>query len=447
MATCIDLFAGCGGLSLGLSQAGIRPLLAVEGHPDAFETYRRNLISSDEEARWPNWLPKEAIDIWSFLERHRTDIARLAATVDIVAGGPPCQGFTTNGRRDRDDPRNRLVDAHLEVVALVRPSLVLIENVRGFASMAHTGGGTFPDHVRRTLDSIGYECWYDIVSAADFGVPQRRPRFILLGAPKGSLPGIDPISRLKTSRKSFLQSLGLGSGPTTAREAIGDLEVAKNGTRADPEWGNHGFEAIDYKEPDELSSYAALMRDGADGPPADARLARHGKDATHRMLTILETCPRGRVLSTDDRHRLGIAKRTTTPLDPEAPSPTISTLPDDLVHYSEPRTMTVREHARLQSFPDWFTFTGKYTSGGKSRRVDCPRYTQVGNAVPPLLARAIGQVLLGLLRDQKPTKLFSGLEVLKEAAPQFRESFAIDPIRAGTPNDPTLIGPFLQDMT
>ena len=446
MTTCIDLFAGCGGLSLGLSQAGIRPLFAVEGHPDAFETYRRNLIGAEETACWPDWLPMEATDIWSFLQRHRNEIARLAGTVDIVAGGPPCQGFTTNGRRDRGDPRNRLVDAHLEVVSLVRPRLVLIENVRGFASMEHASGGTFPEYVRRTLNSLGYECWYGMFSAADFGTPQRRPRFILIGAPRGSLPGIDPISRLRTSRRSFLRSLGLGPGPTTAREAISDLEVAKNGSRADPEWGDRGFEAIDYKQPEELTPYAMLMREGAVGPPADARLARHGTDATHRMLTILKTCPRGRVLSTDDRRRLGIAKRTITPLDPDAPSPTVSTLPDDLIHYSEPRTMTVREHARLQSFPDWFAFTGKYTSGGRSRRVDCPRYTQVGNAVPPLLAQAIGRVLIGLLRDQKLPEIFGCREVLEKISTQRREPLDIDPISAGTPDDPAVGGQFLQDV-
>ena len=96
-----------------------------------------------------------------------------------------------------------------------------------------------------------------------------------------------------------------------------------------------------------------------------------------------------------------MGKRTTTPLDGQAPAPTVTTLPDDLVHYSDPRTMSVREHARLQSFPDWFSFRGPYTSGGSQRRRACPRYTQVGNAVPPLLAEGLGETLIGLLADQK----------------------------------------------
>ena len=111
---------------------------------------------------------------------------------------------------------------------------------------------------------------------------------------------------------------------------------------------------------------------------------------------------------------MGIKKRSTTPLDPDAPSPTITTLPDDLIHYSEPRTMTVREHARIQSFPDWFKFAGHYTTGGDRRKKDCPRFTQVGNAVPPLLARAIGETILNLLDDQKPVNLSNSSQVANE---------------------------------
>lgn len=143
------------------------------------------------------------------------------------------------------------------------------------------------------------------------------------------------------------------------------------------------------------------MRSGASGSPTDMRLARHREAASKRMRDIIATCSPGRVLSADDRQRLGMEKRTTTLLNAGAPSSTISTLPDDLVHYSEPRTMTVREHARLQSFPDWFRFTGPYTAGGTQRRHACPRYTQVANTVPPLLAEAIGRILLSLLRDSE----------------------------------------------
>ena len=259
--------------------------------------------------------------------------------------------------------------------------------------------------MQRRLAALGYEAWHDILEASEFGVPQRRPRYILIAAPRGSLPGIDPLSRLRASRRAFLAELGLGPGPTSCEAAIGDLEVSRNGTMPDPEWGRAGFQAIRYAPPENLTPYAALMRRGATGMPRDLRLARHSPAVVARMEAILCTCRPGRVVTAPDRERLGMRKRTTTPLDGAAPAPTISTLPDDLVHYAEPRTMTVREHARLQGFPDWFAFTGRYTAGGPERRTACPRYTQVGNAVPPLLARAIGRVLVGLARDQKSPQL------------------------------------------
>lgn len=398
MATCIDLFSGCGGLSLGLARAGFTPAFAVEEHIDAFETYRTNLIDRAARRRWPSWLPIGPIDIWKLLDRHHENLASLAGTIDLVGGGPPCQGFTTNGRRDSDDPRNQLIDAHLAVVSLVKPQLVLVENVRGFASMPHEDGGNFPNYVTRQLNELGYDCWHGIVYASDFGVPQTRPRFLLIAARNGSLLGVNPFSRLYTSRRSFLSERGLGPGPITVRQAIGDLETERAGTAPDPEWGHQRFLAASYSEPKEPSAFVRLMRTDATGTPSDMRLARHRQATTKRMEEIIATCSPGRTLTTADRKRLGLAKRSTTLLDARQPASTISTLPDDFVHYAEPRTMTVREHARLQSFPDWFRFTGPYTAGGPQRRLACPRYTQVANAVPPLLAEAIGEVLLGLLR-------------------------------------------------
>ena len=106
-------------------------------------------------------------------------------------------------------------------------------------------------------------------------------------------------------------------------------------------------------------------------------------------------------MSDADRERLGIGKHAITPLSPDLPSHTLTTLPDDLLHYAEPRIHTVREHARLQSFPDWFEFRGKFTTGGSVRTQECPRYTQVGNAVPPLLAEAIGIAIKRLLNNEK----------------------------------------------
>ncbi len=106
-------------------------------------------------------------------------------------------------------------------------------------------------------------------------------------------------------------------------------------------------------------------------------------------------------LSLEMREHFGIRKTATRVLDPQKPAPTITSMPDDLIHYSEPRTLTVRENARLQTFPDWFVFRGKYTSGGERRKREVPRFTQVANAVPPLLAEMLGEMLLTAARHSR----------------------------------------------
>ena len=159
------------------------------------------------------------------------------------------------------------------------------------------------------------------------------------------------------------------------------------------------------------------MRAGCDGQPTDRRIPRHSEATSKRMRNILDTCTPGRNITPAQRERLGIGKRSITPLDGNAAAPTVTTLPDDFIHYSDARTMSVRELARLQSFPDWFAFQGPYTSGGPRRQSACPRYTQVGNAVPPMLAEAIGETLLGLLRDQLLPQREHIPEMCEELAP------------------------------
>jgi DNA (cytosine-5)-methyltransferase 1 len=390
---------------LGLIKAGFECSFAIETHQDAFDTYRTNLIEGPIAAhRWPEWLEVRPHDVVVLARDYKNELMNLFGKIDLVAGGPPCQGFSTNGRRNPDDPRSSMVEAYLDIVELVRPSLVLIENVRGFTSMPHSSGGTYSDAAKRRLEQLGYEAWADVVMASDFGVPQRRPRYICIAALKGSLPGIDPISRLRTARHKFLSSKGLGAEPISSSEAISDLALNGRKPPLDPEWGVQGFRAVARRNSLALSPYQDLMRLGCPEQPTDRRIPRHSETTSARMKAILETCMPGRNITPTERKLLGIGKRTTTPLDANAPAPTVTTLPDDIIHYADARAMSVRELARLQSFPDWFSFRGPYTSGGPRRQVACPRYTQVGNAVPPLLAEAIGETLLGLLRDQKVVK-------------------------------------------
>jgi DNA (cytosine-5)-methyltransferase 1 len=140
------------------------------------------------------------------------------------------------------------------------------------------------------------------------------------------------------------------------------------------------------------------MHDDMNGQsPNSLRLVNHRPETIERFAKILDSCRKGVTIPKDERDRLGIKKTVLVPLAPNQPSHTLTTIPDDMIHYSEPRIHTVREHARLQSFPDWFEFQGKYTTGGERRTKECPRYTQVGNAVPPLLAEALGETMIKLL--------------------------------------------------
>ncbi len=403
----IDVFAGCGGLSLGLKRAGWRGLFAIEKDPFAFETLSTNFPIGDGPLSydWPDEIEHKAWNISELLESRADVLAGLAGSVDLLAGGPPCQGFSHAGRRRPDDPRNRLFEAYLELVGIVRPKLVLIENVRGFTSGfdpdRSEGIGNFADALKDRL-SPDYLTTSAIIRASDFGVPQSRARFFLIGLRRGSG---DPervpcfFEDLVASRDAFLTVRGLPHRPTTW-DAIGDLEVGSNGTVPCPDC--KGFEAISYSGP--RSEFQIAMRDGHDERPGDTRLARHRPDIRDRFAAIIRSSnEEGRLnvnISSETRRAHGSKKMAVRVLDPLAPAPTITSLPDDLLHYSEPRTLTVRENARLQTFPDWFAFKGKYTTGGERRAREVPRFTQVANAVPPVLAEQIGLGLARLLGDE-----------------------------------------------
>ena len=138
----------------------------------------------------------------------------------------------------------------------------------------------------------------------------------------------------------------------------------------------------------------------------------HRDEVRDRFAQIIKECTQGVRMNEESRARFGLKKHRIYPMSAWEPAPTITTLPDDVLHYSEPRILTVRESARLQSFPDWFRFRGKYTTGGALRTKECPRYTQVGNAVPPLLAEAIGLAAVATLQELAAKKLQAAQEEL-----------------------------------
>lgn len=390
--TFIDVFSGCGGLSLGLMQGGFKGLFAVEQDENAFKTLRTNLLREGNKIgfHWPSWLRKEPYSIESLLECHYNELTNLKGHIDLVAGGPPCQGFSAAGRRREDDPRNQLFRSYVEFVRAVQPRALLLENVKGFA-VNFTAGGTRSNYASklRTLLETDYTVHEELINLSQFGVPQSRTRYFLIAFRHGTFDA-NPFDLLRIRRSRFLRKLGLRV-PVSAWSAISDFETSRAGTRPSSEC--KGFEEICHKAP--LTSYQKLMSCGVE--PTDLRLARHRPVTVERFKEFIKLShAEGRLntsINEDLRQRFGIRKRAFRVLDPDRPAPTITSMPDDLLHYQEPRTLTVRENARLQSFPDWFAFQGVYTTGGHRRRQQIPRFTQVANAVPPLMAHAIGETL------------------------------------------------------
>jgi DNA (cytosine-5)-methyltransferase 1 len=400
--TYIDLFSGCGGLSLGLGNAGWQGIFAVEKDEMAFATFKYNLIDGEKYGHfnWPAWLPQKATTIQAILKNHKVELAKLKGQVDLIAGGPPCQGFSMAGMRNADDPRNRLSDEYLKMVKIVRPKYIILENVRGFNAIfrnAKGQKGKIPQSmvVKAKLENLGYSVFTDYVNSQDFGVPQQRKRFLMVGIRNDILnDSMNPFDLLKIVTPKFLKTKGLCAKPVSVREAIGDLETKNKRFIQHSGTAERGFKALDYKQPNQLSPYQKIMRHGLNGEkPNSMRLARHKTTTVTKFQLIQEVCRPGIALNSAQRAMIGTKKQTITVLDPQAPSKTLTTLPDDILHYSEPRILTVRESARIQSFPDDFVFQGRYTTGGKRRIKECPRYTQVGNAVPPFLGEAFGVLI------------------------------------------------------
>ncbi|PBP85915.1 DNA cytosine methyltransferase [Pseudomonas syringae] len=417
-----DLFAGCGGLSLGLSLAGLNGVFAVERDKMAFSTLSANLIEKRDvpapQFQWPDWLERKAWGIDEILEQHAHKLSELKGKVHVLAGGPPCQGFSFAGKRLESDPRNQLFEKYVEMVKAIQPAAIVLENVPGM-KVAHKVKSweedvgltklkhhSYYDKLVESLNKVGYQVLGKIVDCSLFGVPQKRPRLIVIGIRKDLAHhlrgGVNrAFELLEEARLNQLQELGLPE-IVSASEAISDLEIKHVGTRpcTDPS-SRTGFLDLAYKGP--RTHYQTLMHQGSDDPMDSVRLAKHKPEISGRFLKIIQDpeCVSGGLMSLIQREKYGLKKHRIYLMHEANPAPTITTLPDDVLHYSEPRILTVRESARLQSFPDWFQFRGKFTTGGSRRTKECPRYTQVGNAVPPYLARAIGLAVRSVLAEAK----------------------------------------------
>lgn len=402
--TYIDFFSGCGGLSLGLGLAGWDGIFAIEKDPMAYSSFHHNLIADDAPYRhfdkWPEWLSKEPHSIEDVLENEDTvkQFQKMSGKVLLVAGGPPCQGFSVAGARNGNDPRNLLVFKQIEAMRILRPVFGLVENVGGFERkfvLRPIDGMTMNVAAAAIseIEQLGYNVGKVIINAADYGVPQIRKRVLLFAVSKEFSGELD-VSRLlqdvlKEVGIAQRKELGLAVNRfVNVGEAISDLSGDE--LVADPEFPKYST----CKYLPATSAYQRLMRKNIPAAtiPSCHRFNRHSEKLVALYRKAQETQPAGR-LSKEFLYENGCHSNKRFVLDTTKPCSTLTTAPEELIHYNQPRVVTLREMARLQSFPDDFSFHGRYTLNGPARGVDVPRNAQIGNAIPPLVGRAIGMAI------------------------------------------------------
>jgi DNA (cytosine-5)-methyltransferase 1 len=520
----IELFAGCGGLSLGLeSIEGSNMVMANELSPMPAQTFAYNFFKEDfdekdtlpKKTKWlssnfsisempkrmredPRTYPElnttdsicdiqntdslkgnlvvaNIIHLNQFLEEQPELIEKLSNSfgdgeLDFVSGGPPCQSFSMAGMRKKDCDKNSLPWEFAKFVDKVRPKFTILENVTGILRAFQDEGEKYYAwiEVSKAFSQIGYIPLCLHVNAKYAGIPQNRPRFIMIGVRddiykklsvsfnesekelfsssfafyNGVRDGVDSeIAKLKYHdvvnsedtvlfKKSFLSELVSHSESfVSVSDAIDDLRF--NGENSKPsEYITTNYDSLlgkSYKKPDKLfnheerrngdlvqrrfrlyqimqiigNSLAKEVRSILKGTSSDISDEAWSEFSKYDYLiedsSYVNFDSKNEFVEFLLRHPT--KKQTQKALNPSTPAPAALSIPDDACHYhhDELRTLTVREMARIQSFPDNFVFRSKVTTGGQMRKFEVPQYTQVGNAVPPLLGRALGLSLLKLL--------------------------------------------------
>ncbi|MBR6082678.1 MAG: DNA cytosine methyltransferase [Salinivirgaceae bacterium] len=336
--TVLDLFCGCGGLSLGFEQAGYKVLAGIDVWKDSLVTYQENHKSSKAiEADLMNLAPET--------------VAKEIGTsyVDVIAGGPPCQGFSVAGKRIVDDERNKLYKSFVKMVAYFKPKAFVLENVPNILNM---GGGIIKDAIIQDFSDLGYKVTTKVLLASNYGVPQNRRRAIFVGLLNG---------------KTYEYPQPTTPVPITTAEALSDL----------PE--NTIAEGNPYPQKPQ-SEYQTEIRKGSNGV-FNHEITIH-TEQTQRIISMVPDGGNYKDLPQELQSKRNVHIAWTR-LNSQKPSVTIDTGHRHHFHYKYNRNPTVRESARLQSFPDDFIFKCSKTSQLK----------QVGNAVPPFLAKAIAEQL------------------------------------------------------
>lgn len=345
----LDLFCGCGGLSKGFEEAGYNILIGVDFDQSALNTYNANHKTA--KGIQLDLSEPESFDI--------IDKELNGQTVDVIIGGPPCQGFSLTGPRNFDDKRNELYLAMIETVKRYQPRAFMIENVPGMANLYK---GEVRDEIVRRFTKLGYTVTYKIVCAADYGVPQIRKRLVFIGLKNSPESFEFPTQYL--SEEDYL----------TCEDALSDLPSLSDCL---------GSEISEY-ESEPQNEFQRLMRKNA------TQLYNHTA-INHKQFVkdVIALVPDGGNYK-DLPPGVGesrIFHMAWTRLNSRRPARTVDTGHRNLFHYKWNRCPTVRESARIQTFPDDFVFLGNRGQQNK----------QVGNAVPVLLAKAIAEQLLHYL--------------------------------------------------
>lgn len=334
----IDLFCGCGGLSYGFESLGFNILLGIDNNAKALQTFELNHKNTKSICE----------DITNV--HYESDIKTLIGNkkIDVIIGGPPCQGMSLSGLRKFDDLRNKLYLSYIRLVEEIEPKVFVIENVPGLISLY---GGQIRDSIVDKFTELGYKIQHKILCASDYGIPQSRKRVFFVGCKQGD------FSYPTKTKKTITCSMALSDLPPLIDEI--------------------GKEDMPY-ESEPKNDYQRLMR-------KNSKSVKNHIAAAHsdKVKQIIALVPDGgnykdlpeELSSTRNFHVAW------TRFASDKPAPTIDTGHRHHFHYKYNRVPTVRECARLQSFPDSFVFIGNKTE----------QFTQVGNAVPPLLAKKIAK--------------------------------------------------------
>lgn len=429
----IDLFCGAGGMSEGIIQAGFHILFSSDINEDVEKTYTNRHAQlgyidgyntcfkrTDVRKLTGDYIMDCINNLGMFTDKKK----EIPKDIDVIFGCPPCQGFSRAGKRNANDPRNMLFKEYIRIISEIKPKYVVMENVEGFndtkfydfigitgKSYDDKDGVLVPKILQNELNTIGYNTLEPkVLDASNYGVPQRRKRVIFIAYRSDQNVPKYPIPTHTDDNK------------ITVNDAISDLVEGnnidiKNLTRYQLESklgrtlridGTHlPFQEIPNNM--ELSTHSgiiverfSLFNEGEDGNSLRKRILAEGINIEDKplLLELLEknTGMDKNILINEFANKnvsvelldiLLTKKNVRKKLCKDKPSLTVVTLPDDYISPFKNRTFSVREMARLQSFDDSFVFLGKRTTGGSKRKVEVPQYTQVGNAVPPLLAKAI----------------------------------------------------------